>query len=129
VIAMAMSPLNEMPPGQTFGDTVSIAATTTGVTGTITVPKDAHLIGIDLAFTGAAGAIPTIIQLTWPNSPSQMSFVPNIGAVFATSGCGLATMNAVAIPLDVVVTNATVVTVKVTSTANVTVRVGLRWLP
>lgn len=124
---MTMQPYKAMSNSMTYEDSVSIAATSSGVSGTITVPKGVHLIGMDIVFTGAAGAIPTIIKLSWPSSPQPLSFTPNLQSVFATPGGGISTMNGIAIPLDVIVKDATVVTLTVTSTANVTVQIGLRW--
>jgi hypothetical protein len=110
-----------------YSQVVSIAATTAGVAGTITVPAGAHIIALDIAFTGAAGAIPVKFALSWPQSPQPLNFTPNLASVFATPGAGISIQAAYAIPLDVTVDKATVVTITVTSTANVTIEVGLRW--
>ena len=125
---MAMLPYRPLPNAQTFEDQASIAATTSGVSGTIKVPLGAKLVGMDLAFTGAAGAIPVKIELTWAGSPAPLKFTPNLASVFATPGGAISIMNAIAIPLDVNVAKATEVTVTVTSTGNVTTIEGLRWL-
>jgi len=115
-------------------DVVSIAATTAGVSGTITVPSGAHLRNMTFACnpTAAAAEVVTIIELTWANSPTPLRFTPNMIGVLAgtavTSGSvALMSDENCAIPLDVVVSNATVVTIKVTSTANLTVKLGLEW--
>lgn len=125
---MTMQPYKATNNAQTFEDQVSIAATTSGVSGTITVPLGARLVGLDLSFTGAAGAIPVKITLSWPSSPQPLNFTPSIASVFATPGGAISLMNAIGIPLDVSVGKATTVTVTVTSTGNVTTIVGLRWV-
>lgn len=119
----------------TYGaDVVSIAATTSGVSGTITVPSGAKLNNMTLAYVEAANAgdVPTIIELTWTNSPSPLRFVPNaLAEVVGTAAAGGAMVmlpdENCLIPLNVIVVNATVVTVKVTSTGNLTVKIGLEW--
>jgi hypothetical protein len=123
-----MMPYKPVPNAQTFEDQASIAATTSGVSGTIKVPLGARLVGLDLSFTGAAGAIPVKITLSWANSPQPLNFTPNLASVFATPAGAISILNAIAIPLDVNVTKDTTVTVTVTSTGNVTTIVGLRWL-
>ena len=123
-----MQPYKAMGNVQTFEDQVSIAATTSGVAGTIKVPLGAHLVGMDIGMTGAAGAIPVKIELTWAGCPQPLKFTPNLTSVFATPGGAISIMNAIAIPLDVVVAKATEVTVTVTSTGNVTTIIGLRWI-
>jgi hypothetical protein len=119
-----------MPYG---ADVVSIAATSSGVSGTITVPSGAHLRSLSLAYVESANAgdVPTIIELSWAQSPSPLRFVPNgWGAVVGTpvtTGDVHMIGDQMTIPLDVVVNNATTVTIKVTSTGNLTVKVGLEW--
>jgi hypothetical protein len=125
---MTMQPYKPTTSVQTFEDQASIAATTSGVAGTINVPLGARLKGLDIAFTGAAGAIPVLISLSWPGSPQPLNFTPSIASVFATPGAAIAILRAIAIPLDVTVDKATIVTVTVTSTGNVTTIVGLRWI-
>lgn len=114
-------------------DTVSIAATTAGVTGTITVPEGAHLRNITIGFTQVnTGTIVTIIELTWAQSPTPLRFTPNqwsniIGTSVTGGQVNMIPDENCMIPLDVVVSKATVVTVKATSTANQTVYIGLEW--
>ena len=115
-------------------DVVSIAATTAGVTGTITVPSGAHLRNITFACnpSAAAAEVVTIIELTWANSPTPLRFTPNMIGTMAGTAVTSGTVSIISdencmIPLDVVVSNATVVTIKVTSTANLTVKLGLEW--
>ena len=125
---MAMMPYKPLPNAQTYEDQVSIAATTSGVAGSITVPQGCHLIGLDLAFTGAAGAIPVKIALSWASSPQPLTFTPNLASVFSTPAGAISTLQGIAIPLDVVVAKATAITITVTSTGNVTCVIGLRWI-
>lgn len=109
-------------------EVVSIAATSSGVTGTIQVVEGARLIGMNLAFDDADGQ-PQIVELTWSGCPQPLRFVPSIGAnPLATAGAAKALLQTPLIPLNVTVTKTSTVTVKVTSNANVTVEVGLMWL-
>jgi len=115
-------------------DVVSIAATTAGVSGTITVPSGAHLRNITLACSPSAAAaeVVTVIELTWANSPTPLRFTPNMIGVAAGTAVTSGSVSILSdengmIPLDVVVSNATVVTIKVMSTANLTVKLGLEW--
>ena len=106
-------------------DTVSISATSSGVTGTIITGKGARLKQLTFNFNDVDGQ-PQIIELTWVGSPTPMKFVPNIASFpMATSGAAL--MFGSPIPLDVVVETTDTVTIKVTSNANVVVQVGLIW--
>mgnify|MGYP001602756596 CR=1 FL=1 len=108
-----------------LADTVSIAATSAGVTGTIVVGKGARLKRLTCAYVDADGQ-PQIIELTWAGCPTPLRFVPPIAAYpIATSGAAIAV--AASIPLDVTVEKADTVTVKVTSNADVTTQVGLVW--
>jgi hypothetical protein len=115
-------------------DVVAIAATTSGVTGTISVPAGAHLRTLSWAFVETANTadVITIIELTWANAPTPLRFTPNAWAcnVGTTVTGGQITMVAdenLAIPLDVIVANATVITVKVTTTGNLAVKIGVEW--
>lgn len=115
-------------------DMVSINATTSGVTGTITVPSGAKLRNLSLSYVAVVNVpdTPIIIELTWANSPTPLRFTPNVwGQVTGTSVTGGETTllpdESCLIPLDVTVQNATTVTVKVTSTGNITVKIGLEW--
>jgi hypothetical protein len=113
------------------GDVTSIAATTAGVSGTITVPAGCRLTGLNLSWVLTNDdEIPQIVELTWTGSPSPLRFVPNAFSILAgtpAAGGGVFPNADIAIPLDVVVQGATVVTVKITSSGNVTVKVGLEW--
>jgi len=112
---------------QPYSDSVSIAATTAGVTGTITVMEGARLVGMNLSFNNATGQ-PQIIELTWAGCPTPLRFVPSIMAQpQATSGASSASGKTPLIPLNVVVDKATIVTLKITSNANVTVVASLFW--
>lgn len=114
-------------------DTVSIAATTAGVTGTITVPSGAHLRNMTLAMTQVnTGTIISTVELSWAQCPTPLRFIFNMwSAIIGTSVTGgqinLLSDEKMQLPLDVIVANATLVTIKVTSTANQTVYIGLEW--
>jgi hypothetical protein len=116
-----------------LSDVVSIAATTAGVTGTITTKVGAVLKKINLAFTQAATAeLPQIIELTWAGCPTPLRFVPNAISMVAGTPVGgqavlLADFDGMQIPLDVVMDNADICTIKITSTGNLTVKVSLEW--
>lgn len=124
-----------MPYG---ADTVAIAATTSGVTGTIIVPAGVRLKQMTFAYapTTVLPEVITIIELTWANAPTPLRFVPNILSFKMGTPAGSASISLISdeeasnpchIPLDVTVKNATTVTVKVTSTGNITVDIGLEW--
>lgn len=107
---------------------VSIAATASGASGTIEVPMGSRLIGLNLAWDDIDGQ-PQVVELTWAGSPTPLRFVPSVGAnPLATAGAAKQLLQTPLIPLDVVVQNATTVTVKIISNANVTVVAGLMWL-
>lgn len=106
-------------------DVVSIAATSAGGTGIITVPENATLKRLDFAEVDDDGTL-IEVELTWTSSPSPLKFVPNrIKQLVATNGAGVSLGGS--IPLNVQVKNATTVTIKLTSLANMTVIAGLRW--
>ena len=115
-------------------NTVAIAATTGGVTGTITVAVGAHLRSLSLGFVETANTadVVTIIELTWASAPTPMRFTPNLwGVNVGTAVTGgqvtLVADEGTLIPLDVIVEKDNTVTVKVTSTGNLAVKVGLEW--
>jgi len=119
-------------------DTVAIAATSAGVTGTITVPAGVTLKQLTFAYaaTTVLPEVINIIELTWANAPTPLRFTPNIWSFKMGTPAGSAAISLISdeeqgnpchIPLDVVVKAATTVTVKVTSTGNLAVKVGLEW--
>jgi hypothetical protein len=119
-------------------DTVAIAATSSGVTGTITVPAGVKLKQLTFAYAATTNLpeIITIIELTWANAPTPLRFTPNMwsfkmGTPAASAAISLISdeeaNNPCHIPLDVIVKGATTVTVKVTSSGNLAVKVGLEW--
>lgn len=111
-----------------YGDYVSIAATTAGVTGTITVPDGALLADLTVNFKGDGGIISSI-ELTAPNLPTPLKFVPPIGnSTTATNTIGVAVGKDLIIPLGIQVRGTNTITLKVTTTANETVICGLTWL-
>jgi hypothetical protein len=113
-----------------YGDVVSIAATTAGVSGTITVPLGARLIGMNLAATGTVGVGITSVEVKWPGLQSPIKFVPNLLVMSTTNGAAIATCKTPFIDLSrlppVVQTNT--VTITITTTGNETVEVGLMWV-
>jgi hypothetical protein len=119
----------------TYGaDVVAIAATTSGVTGTIKVPQGAHLRNLSLGFTESANGadVVTIIELTWTGSPTPLRFTPNqwaqaIGTPAAGGQVTLVADENCMIPLDVRVEKDNLVTIKVTSTGNLATKIGLEW--
>lgn len=110
-----------------YSDTVSIAATTAGVAGSINVPIGAKLIGMNLAYFSATGALPTKVNITWPNAPQPFNFMQNAISNLGTSGGANCIAPTPSIPLGISVANANTVTITVTSTGNLTVQVSLMW--
>ena len=110
-----------------YSDSVSIAATTAGVAGTITVPMGAKLVGINLAYFSATAAVPTKVNITWQNAPQPFNYVPNVMSMLGTSGGAMCMGATPTIPLNIVTNTANTVTITVTSSANLTVQVSLMW--
>lgn len=110
-----------------YSDTVSIAATTGGVAGTINVPTGAKLIGMNLAYFSATAAVPTKVSINWQNSPRNFDFVPNVISMLGTSGAAMSMTPTPTLPLNVSVNSANAVTITVTSSGNLTVQVSLMW--
>lgn len=112
-----------------YGDVVSIAATSAGVAGTITVTKGARLVGLNLAATTTtASTLISKISVKWAGQ-AEVSYVPNVIQVTSTNGPGFGTCKTPLIDLHKLpaVGNNTV-TITVTSLQNVTVEVGLIWI-
>lgn len=114
-----------------YSDIVSIAATSSGVAGTVTVTKGAHLKALNLAWTqNAAAALPQIVEITFAGAPTPLRFViPALSMVAGTPVGGSASMGQMGyqLPLDIKVTDATVVTLTLTSSGNLTVKCGLEF--
>ena len=110
-----------------YSDVVSIAATTSGVSGTITVPMGARLLGLNIA---GSIAIISSVEIKWTGLQSPIKFVPNIVFCLGANGSGVGTCKTPMIDLRKlpVVSNTNTVTVTVTGTANITVEVGLMWV-
>lgn len=109
-----------------YGQTVSIAATTLGVAGTIIVPKGARLTGINLAFA-MVDDIPTKIQMKVTGMPTEIFAVP-ISAQTQTTQADTTSHPTPLIPLEGMVMEAEKsIEFTVTSTGNLTVRLGLMW--
>ena len=110
-----------------YSDSVSIAATTSGVAGTIKVPTGAKLIGMNLAYFSATAAIPTKVSITWQNSPRNLDFVQNVISMLGTSGGAMSFGATPTIPLNITVSTANEITITITSSGNLTVQVSLMW--
>jgi len=116
-----------------LSDVVSIAATTSGVTGTITTGIGARLKCVKLAWTQTVTSdIPTIVEFTWAGCPSPLRFVPNVISIIAGTAVGgnanlMSDMDGCIINLDVTMEKADILTVKITSTGNLTVKASVEW--
>jgi hypothetical protein len=110
-----------------YSDSVSIAATTAGVAGTVNVPTGAKLIGMNLAYFSATAAVPTKVSIAWQGCPRNLDFVPNVMSMLGTSGGAMSMGATPTIPLNIVLTGANTVTVTITSSGNLTVQVSLMW--
>lgn len=116
-----------------LSDVVSIAATISGVTGTITAQIGAKLRCVKLAWTQTGTSdIPTVIELTWAGCPTPLRFVPNVISIIAGTAVGgdaqlMSDMDGCFILLDVTMEKADVLTVKATSTGNLTVKISVEW--
>ena len=115
-------------------NTVAISATTSGVTGTIACVTGAHLRNLSLGFTESANAadVVTIIELSWASAPTPLRFTPNewgqaIGTPAAGGQVNIVSDENVMIPLDVVMEKDNTLTIKVTSTGNLAVKIGVEW--
>ena len=114
-------------PGK-YSDVVANACATTGTTAIIIVTENAHLRELTLSEVDDDGMV-LEVELSWVGSPSPLKFVPNkIKQLVATNGAGVS-LGMAKIPLDVIVRNATTVSIKCTAnTAAVAgLIVGLRW--
>jgi len=111
-----------------YGDVVSIAATTSGVSGTITVPMGARLLGLNIACAGAT--LLSSVEIKWTGLQTPIKFVPNIVYCLGANGSGVGTCKTPMIDLRKLppVSNTNTVTVTVTSTGSYTVEVGLMWV-
>jgi len=110
-----------------YSDSISIAATSSGVAGTINIPIAAKLVGLNLAYFSATAAVPIVVNIYWPNAPQPFNFVPNVMSMLGTSGGAMSMGSVPTIPLNISVKDATAVTVTVTSSGNLTVQVSLMW--
>lgn len=110
-----------------YGDVVAIAATSSGVSGTITVPMGTKLIGLNLAGTATAGIVISSIEIKWTGLQSPIKFVPNIFVLPTTNGSAICACKSPLIDLSKLppVANTNIVTIVVTSTGNITVEIGL----
>jgi hypothetical protein len=114
------------------GDYVSIAATTAGVSGSITtVPIGAKLVGLNVSMKTADGGIISSIEIISTGFPQPLKLMPK--QIFGTIATNMYAISAASSPLiDLtpynLTTQSNTVTIKVTTTANETVIVGLMWV-
>lgn len=110
------------------GDYASIAGTTAGVSGTISVPSEARLFGINLNFNTIAGGVRSV-EVTWAGAPKPLKFVPQMGGISTGAGAALAMCDTPMIDLrGLVIGKANTVTITLTTAVNLTVVVGLMWV-
>lgn len=110
------------------GDYASIAATSSGVAGTITVPSGARFLGINLNWN-IINAIVTIVEVTASGLPQPLRFTPCMGA--QSTGVGAVTAIGQTPLIDLrglSMGSGNTLTITVTSNVNVTVVVGLMWV-
>jgi hypothetical protein len=112
-----------------YGDVVQIAATTAGVAGDIKVSQGARLLGLNLSCTNTAIVAISKINVQWPGLTQPWSFVPNIITSTTTNGISLGSCPTPLINLSKLppVQGQNTVTVTVTTSANLTMVVGLIW--
>lgn len=113
-----------------YSDVVSIAATTAGVSGTITVPMGARLLGLNMALVAADPIVITSIEIKWAGLQTPIKYVPSLTMNVGANGSGNAICKSPLIDLRKLpaVANANSVTITVISTANQTVEIGLMWI-
>jgi len=113
-----------------YGDVVSIAATSSGVSGTITVPMGARLVGLNLAGTTTTGIVISSVEISWTGLQGPIKFVPQIVISPGTNGAAVGSCKTPLINLSRLppVQNTNTITIKITSTGNITVEVGLMWV-
>jgi hypothetical protein len=110
------------------GDYVSIAATSTGVSGTISVPDGARLVGLNVSMKTADGGIISGIEIKGTGLPQPLKYVfPHTFVSITTNMCALAIGKTPTIKLDIPIRGTNTVTIVVTTTANETVVCGLMW--
>ena len=111
-----------------YGDVVSLVATSSGVSGSITVPMGARLLGLNIA--GAAFVAISSVEIKWTGLQSPIKYVPNIVYVLGANGSGVGICKSPMIDLRKLpaVSNTNTVTITVTTTGNTTVEIGLMWV-
>lgn len=111
-----------------YSETISIAATSAGVAGNITVPTGAVLTGINLSGTNAAAAVVLKKVSIAISGLPVIAYVPSAIAIGSTNGVAIAMCKTPMIRLPRInVGSAQNVIVTLTSTANMTFQVGLMW--
>jgi hypothetical protein len=114
-----------------YGDYVSIAGTTAGVTGTVSLPVGARILGLNLSMKTADGGIVTCIELLGTGLPTPLKITPKM--VFSTIGTNMYGMAIAPSPLiDLqkfgLSMKTGTLTIKVTTTATETVAIGVMWV-
>jgi len=113
-------------------DYASIAGTTVGVTGTVTtIGIGARIVGLNIAMKTADGGIISSIELISTKWPSPIKLVPTMAMNMVTTNCmalAFAPTPMISLERFGLVANSNTVTIKVTTTANETVVVGLMWV-
>jgi hypothetical protein len=113
-----------------YGDYVSIAATTAGVTGTISLPLGARILGMNVSMKTADGNIVSSIELIGTGLPTPLKITPKMAfTTIGTNMLGLAFAPSPLIDLQkyALTMKTGTLTIKVTTTANETVVIGIMW--
>lgn len=116
-----------------YSDVVAISATSAGVSGSITVPMGAKLLGLNIASAVAGGAVSgviAVVEIKWTGLQSPIKLVPSMIQLSSTNGSSLTMCKTPLIDLRKLppVANTNTVTITVISTANIAVEVGLMWV-
>jgi hypothetical protein len=110
-------------------DYASIAATSSGVSGTVTtLGIGARIVGLNIAMKTADGGIISSIELISTKWPAPIKLVPTMAMNMVTTNCmalAFAPTPMISLERFGLVANSNTVTIKVTTTANETVVVGL----
>lgn len=110
-----------------LSDIAPINVATSGGSANIEVNAGARLRSIKFTYNNASADIITYFELKWVNSPVPLRFVPNtFSAAGGTHAGGSISVNCM-VPLDVVVQNATTVTIIAYGTGSFTAYACLEW--
>jgi hypothetical protein len=113
-------------------DYASIAGTTAGVTGTITtLGIGARIIGLNISMKTADGGVISSIELTSVGWPTPIKIVPSMAMNMVTTNCmaiAIAPTPMINLERFGLTVKSNTVAIKVTTTSNNTVAVGLMWV-